>query len=167
MKNLAFAFLGFSIGLAAHFSFIAWRLHSARMAWADAPALSLVDLFAKYYADSEYIIGLSVACSFAFAAYVLRRTFLQTQMKLATAVGASSFSTFMALFGCFLVGCCGSPMLAVYAGIFGATFAPLAKWLTLVVTLFSIGFGYRWIRRNEKKCASDCACLPDFPISKP
>ncbi|MDZ7311299.1 MAG: hypothetical protein ONB45_08465 [candidate division KSB1 bacterium] len=154
-------FFGFAAGLAAHFGFIAWRLQSTRMAWADMPALSLAGLFEKYYADSEYIIGLSVASSFAFAAFVLRRTFMQARMKLATVVGASSFSTFLAVFGCFLVGCCGSPMLAVYAAIFGATFAPLAKGLTLAVTLFSIGLGYGWIRRNEKKCASDCACLPD------
>jgi hypothetical protein len=166
MKTLASTLFGFAIGLAAHFGFIAWRVHSARAAWADASALSFADLFEKYYADSEYILGISVACSFAFAAFVLRRTFLQTRMKLAAVTGVSGFSTFMAIFGCFLVGCCGSPMLAVYAGIFGATFAPLAKWLTLVVTLASIAFGFWWIRRNEKKCLSDCTCVTDSPSSK-
>ncbi len=166
MKTLASTFVGFALGLTAHFGFIAWRLHSVRATWADMPALSLADLFEKYYADSEYIIGLSVACSFAFAAFVLQRTFLQTQMKLATVTGVSGLSTFMAVFGCFLVGCCGSPMLAVYVSIFGAAFAPLAKWLTLTVTLTSIGLGYWWIRRNEKKCLSDCACVLDSPSSR-
>jgi hypothetical protein len=166
MKTLASTFLGFAIGLAAHFGFVAWRTHAVRAAWADAPMFSLSDLLEKYSVDAEYIIGISVACSFAFAAFVLQRTVLQTQMKLATAAGASGFSTFMAVFGCFLVGCCGSPMLAVYAGIFGAAFAPLAKWLTLVVTLASIAFGFWWIRRNEKKCLRDCACVMDSSSPK-
>lgn len=166
IKTLASTFLGFAAGLAAHFGFIAWRFHSARAAWADTSALSLAELIEKYAADVEYIIGISVACSFAFAAFVLQRTFSQTRTKLAAVTTASGFGTFMAVFGCFLVGCCGSPVLAVYAGIFGAAFAPLAKWLTLVVTLLSVGFGFWWIRRNEKKCLKDCACMMDSPSSK-
>ncbi|MDZ7343759.1 MAG: hypothetical protein ONA90_04530 [candidate division KSB1 bacterium] len=165
MKTLTSTLLGFVFGLAAHFGFITWRILAARSAWVDAPALSFANLLERYYIDSEYIIGISVACSFAFATFVLRRTVLQTQMKLAAAAGAGGFSTFMAVFGCFLVGCCGSPMLAVYAGIFGAAFAPLAKWLTLVVTLASIAFGFWWIRRNEKKCLSDCTYGLDSPSS--
>lgn len=166
IKTLASIFLGFAVGLTAHFGFIVWRVQSVRAVWSDAPTLSLADLFEKYRTDSEYIIGLSIACSFAFAAFVLRRTFLQTRMQLTAVASASGFSTFIAVFGCFLVGCCGSPMLAVYAGIFGAALAPFAKWLTLAVTLASIGIGYWWIRRNEKNCLNDCACVTDSHFQK-
>lgn len=165
MRTLASTLLGFTFGLTAHFCFITWRILAARSAWAGAPALSFANLFERYYSDSEYIIGISVACSFAFATFVLRRTVLQTQLKLAAAAGAGGFSTFMAVFGCFLVGCCGSPMLAVYASIFGATFAPLAKWLALAVALTSIAFGSWWISRKEKKCLGDCTCVTDSPSS--
>jgi hypothetical protein len=78
MKTLASTFLGFALGLIAHFGFITWRIYSVRATWADMPALSLAALFEKYYADSEYIIGISVAFSFAFAVFVLQRTVLQT-----------------------------------------------------------------------------------------
>ena len=43
--------------------------------------------------------------------------------------------------GCFLIGCCGSPMLAVYVSLFGSRALGVGKPLTALVTLVSVGCG--------------------------
>ena len=40
--------------------------------------------------------------------------------------------------GCFLIGCCGSPMLAVYLSLFGATVLGFLKPLVAIVTTLSV-----------------------------
>jgi hypothetical protein len=78
---------------------------------------------------------------------------------------------FLALAGCFLVGCCGSPMLVVYLSLFGAWFLPLAKPLVAVVTTISIAAAWWWMRRKQalsdpypaiSSCKGCCDCLNDF-----
>lgn len=44
--------------------------------------------------------------------------------------------------GCFLIGCCGSPMLGIYLGIFGAKTLGIGKPLMAAVTVLSVGWGY-------------------------
>ena len=56
--------------------------------------------------------------------------------------------------GCFLIGCCGSPMLGVYLGLFGAKALDLGKLLMALVTLVSVSFGYWCLSRRFK-----CACI--------
>ena len=63
--------------------------------------------------------------------------------------------------GCFLIGCCGSPMLAVYLSIFGAKALGVGKPSTALVTLLSTGCGYYWLsrrmgNRNPHRGAAAC-----------
>jgi hypothetical protein len=85
-------------------------------------------------------------------------------MKLVAVTGVSGFSIFMVVFGCFLVGCCGSPMLAVYAGIFGS-FRSIGKVVDPGRNIAFYWIRLWWIRRNEKKCLSNCDCITES--SKP
>ena len=50
--------------------------------------------------------------------------------------------------GCFLIGCCGSPMLAVYLSLFGAKALGLGKPLMALVTLVSVNCGYWYFSRR-------------------
>jgi hypothetical protein len=64
--------------------------------------------------------------------------------------------------GCFLIGCCGSPMLAVYVSLFGAKALGVGKPLTALVTLASVSCGYWCLSRRLVQggvCADDC-CSP-------
>jgi hypothetical protein len=64
--------------------------------------------------------------------------------------------------GCFLIGCCGSPMLAVYVSLFGAKALSVGKPLTALVTLVSVGCGYWCLSRRPPErggCAKAC-CSP-------
>ena len=50
--------------------------------------------------------------------------------------------------GCFLIGCCGSPMLAVYVTLFGSRALGVGKPLTALVTLVSVDCGYWCLSRR-------------------
>jgi hypothetical protein len=72
-------------------------------------------------------------------------------------------SGFLAVAGCYLLGCCGSPMLAVYVSVFGAHFLPLTKPLVAVITVLSIVVAWWWMNRARgspvavaAQCAADC-----------
>ena len=58
------------------------------------------------------------------------------------AIGGVTLSGFLAIAGCFLLGCCGSPMLAVYLSLFGASFLPFARPFVAGVTTITIIVGW-------------------------
>jgi hypothetical protein len=67
----------------------------------------------------------------------------------------------LAVAGCFLPGCCGSPMLPIYLSLLGPWFLPWAKPLSAILTALSILLGIWWIRRKTAQvpCADpQCAC---------
>ena len=69
--------------------------------------------------------------------------------------------------GCFLIGCCGSPMLAVYLSLFGAKALGLGKPFMALVTLVSVGCGYWCLSRRlarESTCMDDCCSRSDTSI---
>lgn len=70
--------------------------------------------FNRYWEGQSYWLGYSYALAVAFAAVALRR--YQEQRMCAArnlAVGGITLTGFLAVAGCFLIGCCGSPMLGV------------------------------------------------------
>ena len=66
--------------------------------------------------------------------------------------------------GCFLIGCCGSPMLAVYLSLFGAKALGLGKPLMALVTLVSVSCGYWYFSLRLARgstCMDDCCSRSD------
>ena len=118
-----------------------------------------------YWRGQDYFIGFSYALAAAFAAWALSRSILFRQGRIVTAGAAAGGLTLLGALmagGCFLIGCCGSPMLAVYLSLFGAKALGLGKPLMALVTLISVSCGYwclsrRFARRNT--CMDDC-CSP-------
>jgi hypothetical protein len=101
----------------------------------------------RYLETQGYWLGYSYALSLAFAAAALRRYREERFCSAKTlAFGGVTLSGFLALAGCFLVGCCGSPMLVVYLSLFGAGFLHLAKPLVAVVTTLSIIGAWWWMK---------------------
>ena len=85
-------------------------------------------------------------------------------------VGDAGVPGGLAVAGCFLIGCCGSPMLAVWISLFGAGFAPLAKPLVAILTTLSVGIGWAWMIQRERSTreagasqVTDEACCPTGP----
>ncbi len=109
----------------------------------------------SYVSQQDYMVGLSYALAGAFTLYALL-TFIQSRKR--GAGGIVGGSVLMAgIYGavCFFTGCCGSPMLVIYIGLFGASALGFAKPLILLVTVVSIALGFLWMRRRAA-CPVKC-----------
>lgn len=113
----------------------------------------------RYVEGGNYWLGFSYGLSLAFAAVALRR-YREARFCAArnVAIGGVTLSGALSVAGCYLLGCCGSPMLAVYLSLFGAAFVPLAKPLVAGVTLLSILLGWWWM--NCRALAPSDSCAP-------
>ena len=132
-----------------------WVFHYFWLALFGAAA-DLCDLPGKatwwrIYLDTQsYFLGFSYALSLAFAAYAFQRFREQNSRKDgALALGGVTYSGILVAVGCFLIGCCGSPMLAVYGNFLGAAFLPFAKPLIAALTVLSVGIAWRWMERKR------------------
>lgn len=108
----------------------------------------------RYIEAGDHWLGLSYGLSLAFATVALRR---YRQSRLCTArnlaIGGVTFSGVLSVVGCYLIGCCGSPMLAVYLSLFGVAFIPLAKPLVAGMTVLFIMLGWWWMNRCAGRAA--------------
>lgn len=132
----------------------------AQNAWLRVPAAESAGWWDRYWNGENYWLGYSYALSIGFAVYAL---LLYASSRLAAtgrlAIGGISLSGLLAVFGCFLVGCCGSPMLGVYLSLFGASFLPFARPLVAVLITVIIAASWIWLRRkNRSKLDCDCQC---------
>jgi len=137
---------------AAHFvwSGLFPEVDPAQSRWASLPGAG-TSWLQRYIETKSYWLGYSYALSLAFAAVALRRYREDRYCsKTSLAIGGVTLSGFLALAGCFLVGCCGSPMLVIYLSLFGAWFLPLAKPLVAALTTFSILGAWLWMNKRGK-----------------
>lgn len=115
--------------------------------WAEVPTTDN-SWFKTYLDGGSYWLGYSYGISLAFAAVGIRR---YREQRLAAsrnlALGSVSFSGVLAVVGCYMLGCCGSPMLAVYLSLFGAAFLPWAKPLVAVLTTITLMIGWQFALR--------------------
>ena len=59
--------------------------------------------------------------------------------------------------GCFALGCCGSPMLPVWVGLFGAKWAQASGPAIFGITLASLALGLWLLRKKSARgCATTC-----------
>ena len=124
-----------------------------------------------YLAAQDYFFGFSYALGAAFGVWAISQ--FMRQRRAAYAIGTAGSMTLVGglmASGCFLIGCCGSPMLAVYLAIFGAKAVGIGKPLMAGITLFSTGDGYWYLSHRMKQsgridCCADPACSPGVRIS--
>jgi hypothetical protein len=119
-----------------------------------------------YWRGQDYFISFSYALGGAFATWALTHCVFPGRARRAVAgVAAGSLTLVGALMAssCFLIGCCGSPMLAVYIALFGAQAAGIGKPLTALVSLASVGCGYWCLSRRLARgnvCSDTCCSTP-------
>lgn len=112
-----------------------------------------------YFAAQDYLVGFSYALGTAFAAWAISQFVRQRRAATATgAIGSVSLVSLLSASGCFLIGCCGSPMLAVYLAIFGAKAFGVGRPLMAGITLLSTGGGYWYLSRRVARgaCVDSC-----------
>ncbi len=127
--------------------------------WADATELTQqpqLTGYELYFTVGDYFLGLSYAMAIAFTIFALSRFKFDRSKGVFGIFSGVTLSAVLYAFGCFLIGCCGSPMVVVYAGLFGSSFLGFTKPIIFIVTLLSIGIGY-WMltKRSKSECASD------------
>ena len=146
----------------AHAFYLSRIVASPMQGWANREMMDSGSLgLGPYLQGQDYYTGFSYALAGAFAAWAIGR-FLRSRQT-AMAAGAAGSITFVGALmagGCFIIGCCGSPMLGVYLGVFGAKALGIGKPLMAFVSLVSVGAGYWYLSRRARKgiCHSSCAC---------
>ena len=151
---------------AAHALYSGFWAGSAPAGWADldvsSSAVGPLGLWA-YVRAQDYFVGFSYALASAFAAWAIGRC-ISSRGRAGTAGAAAGSITLVGVLmasGCFLIGCCGSPMLAIYLSLFGSRVLGFAKPLTALITLVSVGCGYWYLsRRFARGQCVDACCAP-------
>jgi len=119
----------------------------------DAPAESRLS---RYAGTGDYWLGLSYASAGAFACVCLARLIRLRREALASSASGLALSGVLWGAVCFFTGCCGSPMLPIYLGLFGSRFGNVTRPLTFLITALSILGGYAWmLKRAPKAIAKD------------
>lgn len=132
--------------------------------WTAVPSLA-TGPWASYIEGQNYWLGFSYGSSVAFAASAFRQ-YRERRRHAARnmAIGGITFSGVLSVVGCYLLGCCGSPMLTVYLNLLGARFIPLAKPLMALLTALSIAAAWWWLNRTRLSptcCASGISSCDD------
>lgn len=134
--------------------------------WAMPEAMPAPRWWESYIESQSYFIGFSYSLSLAFAAWALRHYREERLCASRTlAVCGISFSGFLAVVGCYLLACCGSPMLIVYLNLFGTAFLPFAKSFVALFTLASVTVAAWWLIRRP--LAAGCGPSSDQVCGDP
>jgi hypothetical protein len=154
----------------AHALYVGACAASAPSGWTDfginAHVVGALGLGA-YWRGQDYLIGFSYALAGAFATWALSRSILFRQGRTVTAGAAAGGVTLLGALmagGCFLIGCCGSPMLTVYLSLFGAKALGLGKPLMALVTLVSVSCAYWCLSHRLERGSTrmdDCCSRSD------
>jgi hypothetical protein len=143
----------FAAVFVGHVLYLRYLTNAPQQDWADNFNPS-VSFWQSYIISQDYYVSFSYALSAGFAVWATTRfVYSRRQAAAIGAFGGVSLVTFLAAAGCFLIGCCGSPMLSIYISVFGSKAAGTGKPLMALISLISIGAGYLYVLRR-----SGCRC---------
>lgn len=173
LRRIALPLFVFALSLVVHYVWFtltgnttASGAESGCQSCSSTSCSSTPSVFDQYIATQSYWLGYSIALPLAFAASAIRQNFeSRSRAAKGAAFGGISLSALLGFAGCYLTGCCGSPMLAVYVGLLGTAFLPFAKPLVAFITTVSI-LGSVWLLQrsaSNQACAITAAgcCGPD------
>ena len=151
-REIFYQAAAFAVVFLAHAAVFVMNTLRISRQWAGGETISPVAL---YFSKQEYFLGISYGLAGAFIVYSIL-IFLSNRKKgMAGVAGGITLSGLLYAAGCFFLGCCGSPMLAVYLGLFGPSFLGFTKPLIALVTVISVILGYIWLNKQNKKCCED------------
>lgn len=156
-RKTPYLIAAFFMGLFFHAAYSI--VHAARLSrqWVQEKDMSA---FSRYVSGGNYFLSLSYALTAAFTVYGAMKFY--ENRKARSAAGGLTLAGILYAGGCFLTGCCGSPMLAVYVSLFGASFLGWMKPVIFALTLISVIAGVVWMERKTgavcPNCAEDNSC---------
>ncbi len=153
---IALAVFGAVLGL--HFGYHAWQEARVAAQWVQIAAAPSPSAWTNYLERGDYWLGYSYALAAGFTAFGLARMVRRRRQAAASVAGGVTMLGVLYGAGCFLVGCCGSPMLAVYLSVFGASVLGFIKPIVAAVTTLSV-VGSAILLEGRTRRAS-CECPP-------
>ncbi|MEM2145425.1 MAG: DUF4346 domain-containing protein [Candidatus Jordarchaeaceae archaeon] len=175
-RKLFFTSVGFVSVFLLHTFYVISKISRISAKWV---AIGDTNPFSLYLRQQDYFIGLSYATAFAFTIYAFlkfieghNKKLGRNKMGLISAIGGIGFANILYFGLCFILGCCGSPMLVVYLSLFGASFLGFTKPLVLLITIVSVAVGVIWMNKEKKTvcCGEDEKCIDkksNMPTKKP
>ena len=155
-RNLRRAILPLVVFSAAAAAHVVWvglfpEQAPAQNQWATVDAVARGFWWREYTETQSYWLGLSYALPLAFTAVAIRSYREDRRCSDRNlAIGGITLTGVLAGVGCFLVGCCGSPMLAVYASFFGARFLSFTKPIVFAITSVTVVAAWFWLHRRRR-----------------
>lgn len=152
---LALAFISV---LAIHLLIIYWSFGSRNSSWASFEEDK--SFFSVYLENKDYLVGYSYALATTFTLFAILKLVERSRKSVLGVSAGFSWIALLYVGGCFLLGCCGSPLLPVYLSLFGASFLKFNKFILAGLTSVSVGLGYLWLKRKNA-CGDECdECKP-------
>jgi len=145
----------FIVVFLSHLSYTVWKAETIAKQWVRVDNVSTLS---RYFTHYDFFMGLSYSLAAAFTVYALQKFLINRKGSASGLLGGITLTGILAVGGCFLLGCCGSPMLAVYLGLFGASFLGFTKPLVFVLTAASVGIGFYWLNKKMKNSDDSCGC---------
>lgn len=137
---------------------VMWKATEPR----PAPVSAEATMACRYGRERLYLMGLSYGMALGFTAYAAMRSLRTPRQGVAGVIGGLSLTGFLATAGCFLLGCCGSPMLTIYIALFGSALAGFKDVVVFLLTAASVAVGLVWMHRRRPAggacCAPGCGC---------
>ncbi len=149
-RKMFYPLLAFISILLLHTVYSILRVSQISQQWAQIEDVSMLSI---YFKRQEFFLGISYALAGAFTTFAFIK-FLESKKGMVGLVSGITLTGILWFGGCFLLGCCGSPMLVVYLSLFGSSFLKFTKPLVLLITFFSTTIGFIWI--NKKKATKSC-----------
>ena len=151
MKNNFFLPFGvFLLIFSVHATYSILRSIQISNQWME---IEHINYFLMYFNKLDFMLGISYALAGAFTIYAFLK--FKKNRKETGITGIMAGATLTGIFygsGCFLIGCCGSPMLTVYIGFFGSSFLGFTKPLVLIFTILSVCIGLYYIKKRTNSC---------------
>ena len=148
-KEILYPLITFILIFLFHAIYSIWKASHILEQWVQIEKISSLLLYCK---RQDFFLGFSYALAGAFTIYAFLKFFQNRKSGVAGIVGGLTITGVLYVGGCSLLGCCGSPLLAVYLGFFGSSFLGFTKPLVAIITTISVVIGYFWIERKSKSC---------------
>lgn len=151
-RKVVYSITSFFAVLLIHFAYDIYRTIELSGKWKQVIP---VNPYLQYLEHQNFFLGISYALTAAFTVYAITNFFEKRKKGIAGTVGGFTLAGVLYFAGCFLTGCCGSPMLAVYLSLFGSSIIGFTKPLTAGLTATSVILGFVWVNKNKK--TKDCS----------
>lgn len=149
--------LVFALVFGLHFGLSTWQQEHVAAQWVKIGNGHAEPAWKQYFERGDHWFGYSYALAAAFTAFAVGLMVRQRRRAARGVLGGVTLLGVLYGAGCFLIGCCGSPMLAVYLSVFGASILGLLKPLVALITTVSVAASAIVVLRRSR--ASSCvAC---------